>query len=114
VTALCCALLQAPDTPSTPLKALVLTKDHLAMYPEERARIEKAGGHVTADGRLNGRIQVCSCMHACISVMCSFARHAGWVRGEGIGTLAPSIPSALVPSPPSMLLLYVPASLKGE
>lgn len=40
------------------LKALVLTKDHLAIYPSERSRIEKAGGHVTADGRLNGRIQV--------------------------------------------------------
>lgn len=40
------------------LKALVLTKDHLAMHAAERARIEKAGGHVTADGRLNGRIQV--------------------------------------------------------
>lgn len=41
------------------LRAVVLTKDHLAMYPEERTRIEKAGGHVTADGRLNGRMQVC-------------------------------------------------------
>lgn len=28
------------------------------MFPEERSRIEKAGGHVTADGRLNGRMQV--------------------------------------------------------
>eukprot|EP00775_Hariotina_reticulata_P006492 gene6492-6719_t len=40
------------------LKALVLTKDHLAMYAGERARILKAGGHVSSDGRLNGRIQV--------------------------------------------------------
>lgn len=40
------------------LRAVVLTKDHLAMYPEERSRVEKAGGHVTADGRLNGRMQV--------------------------------------------------------
>jgi integrin-linked kinase-associated serine/threonine phosphatase 2C len=43
------------------LRAVLLTKDHLAMYPEERSRIEKAGGHVTADGRLNGRMQVRGC-----------------------------------------------------
>lgn len=40
------------------LRGVVLTKDHLAMFPDERSRIEKAGGHVTADGRLNGRMQV--------------------------------------------------------
>jgi integrin-linked kinase-associated serine/threonine phosphatase 2C len=40
------------------LRALVLTKDHLAIHASERARITKAGGHVTNDGRLNGRIQV--------------------------------------------------------
>lgn len=34
------------------------------MYPEERTRIEKAGGHVTADGRLNGRMQVITSMLA--------------------------------------------------
>lgn len=40
------------------LKALTLTKDHLAAYPGERARIAKAGGAVSGDGRLNGRLQV--------------------------------------------------------
>ena len=43
---------------AAPLKALTITKDHLAIYPVERSRIEKAGGVVSADGRLNGRIQV--------------------------------------------------------
>eukprot|EP00877_Chromochloris_zofingiensis_P010412 jgi/Chrzof1/5624/Cz16g09110.t1 len=40
------------------LRAVTLTKDHLAIYPAERARIEKSGGHVSKDGRLNGRIQI--------------------------------------------------------
>lgn len=47
-------------TTASPARAVVVTKDHLAMFPEERMRIEKAGGQVTADGRLDGRIQVCS------------------------------------------------------
>lgn len=38
-------------------RALTLSKEHLAIYPQERVRIEKAGGYI-ADGRLNGRIQV--------------------------------------------------------
>ena len=40
------------------LRALTLTKEHLALHPAERARIEKAGGSVSAEGRLNGRIMV--------------------------------------------------------
>lgn len=40
------------------LKALMLTKEHLAIYPKERARIEKSGGTVSSDGRLAGRLQV--------------------------------------------------------
>jgi integrin-linked kinase-associated serine/threonine phosphatase 2C len=57
----CAARPQAPAAAakdSAPLKAVVLTKDHLAMHTEERARIERAGGRVSADGRLSGRIQV--------------------------------------------------------
>ncbi|KAF6261322.1 phosphatase 2C-like domain-containing protein [Scenedesmus sp. NREL 46B-D3] len=54
-----CVLARAPEKAgSSSLRALVLTKDHLAIYPGERLRIQKAGGHVSADGRLNGRIQV--------------------------------------------------------
>uniref|UniRef100_A0A383VFM2 PPM-type phosphatase domain-containing protein n=1 Tax=Tetradesmus obliquus TaxID=3088 RepID=A0A383VFM2_TETOB len=49
---------KAGSSSSSSLRALVLTKDHLAIYPGERARIQKAGGHVSADGRLNGRVQV--------------------------------------------------------
>ncbi|KAL6748651.1 hypothetical protein V8C86DRAFT_2873365 [Haematococcus lacustris] len=40
------------------LRGLLLSKDHLALHPAERARIEKAGGQVTKDGRLAGRLQV--------------------------------------------------------
>jgi serine/threonine protein phosphatase PrpC len=40
------------------LKAVTLTKDHLAIHPAERARIVKGGGYVSREGRLSGRIQV--------------------------------------------------------
>ena len=36
----------------------MLTKEHLAIYPKERARIEKSGGAVSSEGRLAGRLQV--------------------------------------------------------
>ena len=36
----------------------MLTKEHLAIYPKERARIERSGGTVSSDGRLAGRLQV--------------------------------------------------------
>ncbi|KAF9592515.1 hypothetical protein IFM89_015209 [Coptis chinensis] len=39
------------------LKAIVLTREHKAIYPQERARIMKAGGSVT-NGRLQGRLEV--------------------------------------------------------
>lgn len=39
------------------LKAIVLTREHKAIYPQERARIMKAGGSVT-NGRLEGRLEV--------------------------------------------------------
>ncbi|KAL8132634.1 putative protein phosphatase 2C 8 [Apium graveolens] len=41
-----------------PLKAIVLTREHKAIYPQERARIQKAGGSVSANGRLQGRLEV--------------------------------------------------------
>ncbi|KAF5201481.1 Serine/threonine protein phosphatase [Thalictrum thalictroides] len=39
------------------LKAIVLTREHKVIYPQERARILKAGGSVT-NGRLQGRLEV--------------------------------------------------------
>ncbi|GKV23617.1 hypothetical protein SLEP1_g33324 [Rubroshorea leprosula] len=45
------------DGPS-PLKAIVLTREHKAIYPQERARIQKAGGTVSSNGRLQGRLEV--------------------------------------------------------
>ncbi|XP_020704982.1 probable protein phosphatase 2C 67 isoform X1 [Dendrobium catenatum] len=45
-------------THDTGLKAIVLTREHKAIYPQERARIQKAGGTVSANGRLQGRIEV--------------------------------------------------------
>ncbi|XP_037496701.1 probable protein phosphatase 2C 8 isoform X2 [Jatropha curcas] len=46
-----------PDCRST-LKAIVLTREHKAIYPQERARIQKAGGIVSSNGRLQGRLEV--------------------------------------------------------
>ncbi|XP_051114710.1 probable protein phosphatase 2C 8 isoform X4 [Andrographis paniculata] len=43
---------------SNPLKAIVLTREHKAIYPQERARIQKAGGSVSTNGRLQGRLEV--------------------------------------------------------
>lgn len=40
------------------LKAIVLTREHKAIYPQERARIQKAGGGVGSNGRLQGRLEV--------------------------------------------------------
>ncbi|XP_048137573.1 probable protein phosphatase 2C 8 isoform X2 [Rhodamnia argentea] len=40
------------------VKAIVLTREHKAIYPPERARIQKAGGVVSSNGRLQGRIEV--------------------------------------------------------
>jgi integrin-linked kinase-associated serine/threonine phosphatase 2C len=41
-----------------PVKAITLTQDHKAIYPRERTRIEKAGGFVSKEGRLEGKIEV--------------------------------------------------------
>ncbi|KAK6127670.1 hypothetical protein DH2020_038586 [Rehmannia glutinosa] len=43
---------------SKPLKAIVLTREHKAIYPQERARIQKAGGSISSNGRLQGRLEV--------------------------------------------------------
>ncbi|KAI4365818.1 hypothetical protein MLD38_021772 [Melastoma candidum] len=51
------ARLTAEDT-NSPLKAIVLTRDHKAIYPQERARIQKSGGTVGTNGRLQGRLEV--------------------------------------------------------
>uniref|UniRef100_A0A0D9XCE3 protein-serine/threonine phosphatase n=1 Tax=Leersia perrieri TaxID=77586 RepID=A0A0D9XCE3_9ORYZ len=40
------------------LKAIVLTREHKAIFPQERSRIQKAGGSVGPNGRLQGRIEV--------------------------------------------------------
>ncbi|GMQ11429.1 hypothetical protein CsSME_00054073 [Camellia sinensis var. sinensis] len=40
------------------LKAIVLTREHKAIYPQERVRIQKAGGSVSSNGRLQGRLEV--------------------------------------------------------
>ncbi|KAL1224053.1 putative protein phosphatase 2C 8 [Cardamine amara subsp. amara] len=43
---------------SNPLKAIVLTREHKAIYPLERSRIQKSGGVVSSNGRLQGRLEV--------------------------------------------------------
>ncbi|KAI3900577.1 hypothetical protein MKW92_028051 [Papaver armeniacum] len=43
---------------TNPLKAIVLTREHKAIYPQERTRILKAGGSVSSNGRLQGRLEV--------------------------------------------------------
>ncbi|XP_057446976.1 probable protein phosphatase 2C 67 isoform X2 [Lotus japonicus] len=40
------------------LKAIVLTREHKPIFPQERARIQKAGGFVSSNGRLQGRLEV--------------------------------------------------------
>lgn len=45
------------DKASSASKAVVLTKEHKALFSEERRRIEKSGGFVR-NGRLQGKIEV--------------------------------------------------------
>lgn len=40
------------------LKAILLTREHKAIHTQERARIQKAGGTVSTNGRLQGRLEV--------------------------------------------------------
>lgn len=40
------------------LKGVTITREHKAIFPLERARIEKAGGYVGENGRLLGRLEV--------------------------------------------------------
>ncbi|XP_027167506.1 probable protein phosphatase 2C 8 [Coffea eugenioides] len=49
---------QHNSTTTDSLKAIVLTREHKAIYPQERARIQKAGGTVSSNGRLQGRLEV--------------------------------------------------------
>lgn len=54
-----CVLARAADTEASAVpKAIVLTKEHKALFPAERKRIEKAGGMVT-NGRLQGKPSNC-------------------------------------------------------
>ncbi|XP_042458069.1 probable protein phosphatase 2C 67 [Zingiber officinale] len=46
------------DKTRSQLKAIVVTREHKAIYPQERARIQKAGGSVSSNGRLQGRLEV--------------------------------------------------------
>nr|XP_023927999.1 probable protein phosphatase 2C 8 isoform X1 [Quercus suber] len=50
--------LQNQSDGESQLKAIVLTREHKAIYPQERARIQKAGGTVSSNGRLQGRLEV--------------------------------------------------------
>ncbi|DBB11479.1 TPA: hypothetical protein ACH3X3_006888 [Trebouxia sp. C0006] len=53
-----CVLARTADTESSAVpKAIVLTKEHKALFPAERKRIEKAGGIVT-NARLQGKTEV--------------------------------------------------------
>ncbi|KAK9091399.1 hypothetical protein Sjap_024576 [Stephania japonica] len=49
---------QSQSAKTDPLKAIVLTREHKAIYPQERARILKAGGSISTNGRLQGRLEV--------------------------------------------------------
>ncbi|KAI3431339.1 hypothetical protein D9Q98_004396 [Chlorella vulgaris] len=40
------------------LKAITLTREHKAIFAQERQRIERAGSFVSSDGRLAGRVEV--------------------------------------------------------
>ncbi|XP_072990738.1 probable protein phosphatase 2C 67 [Typha latifolia] len=46
------------DEAGCSLKAIVLTREHKAIYPQERSRIQKAGGSIGPNGRLQGRLEV--------------------------------------------------------
>ncbi|XP_075660502.1 putative protein phosphatase 2C 8 [Castanea sativa] len=50
--------LQNQSDGESQLKAIVLTREHKAIYSQERARIQKAGGTVSSNGRLQGRLEV--------------------------------------------------------
>ncbi|GMH22225.1 hypothetical protein Nepgr_024068 [Nepenthes gracilis] len=54
----CTDVLQNKSDGVSALKAIVLTREHKAIYPQERARIQKAGGSVSSNGRLQGRLEV--------------------------------------------------------
>ncbi|EFH48875.1 hypothetical protein ARALYDRAFT_352252 [Arabidopsis lyrata subsp. lyrata] len=61
------AVLARSSTPSemgnhietcNPLKGILLTREHKAIYPQERSRSQKSGGVISSNGRLQGRLDV--------------------------------------------------------
>ncbi|XP_020095037.1 probable protein phosphatase 2C 67 isoform X1 [Ananas comosus] len=52
------AVLARSSSADQRLKAIVLTREHKAIYTQERTRIQKAGGSVGSNGRLQGRLEV--------------------------------------------------------
>jgi hypothetical protein len=92
------------------LKALTLTKEHLAIHAAERQRISAAGGFVSKDGRLNGRIQVgrCKRLGLFVSVCCHGTRRgrartgAVDVGGARATHCTPVIPARPMPTPVSL------------
>ncbi|XP_010537477.1 PREDICTED: probable protein phosphatase 2C 8 [Tarenaya hassleriana] len=48
----------SPSKESNFLKAILLTREHKAIFPQERTRIQKAGGSISSNGRLQGRLEV--------------------------------------------------------
>lgn len=72
---------QAAQAALEPLKAVVLTREHKAIFPGERQRIERAGSFVSGDGRLAGARR-CHCLLArsppcrcCCFPYCCLRRH---------------------------------------
>ena len=47
------------------LKAITLTQEHKAIMASEKARIERAGGQVSSNGRLAGAAGCCCCNRTC-------------------------------------------------
>ena len=60
-----CVLARQTDDPGgaagKQLKAITLTQEHKAILALEKARIERAGGHVSSNGRLAGAALCCCC-----------------------------------------------------
>jgi integrin-linked kinase-associated serine/threonine phosphatase 2C len=70
----------APEPP--PLKAITLTREHKAIFPLERQRIEKAGSFVSGDGRLAGGWPEAALPQACAAPCIRFP--CGNVQGVSL------------------------------
>ncbi|XP_078431079.1 protein phosphatase 2C family protein isoform X2 [Wolffia australiana] len=46
------------DETNFTVKSIVITREHKAIFPSERVRIQKAGGTIGVNGRLQGRLEV--------------------------------------------------------